>query len=139
MSDDKIKNEIEEMKKDIVTEIRNTRDAIRAALFERDPKREIKIVEYNGVKVEIRAFTVSQKNNYVKLALDPKTGEQDPLLLQVHGLVGSCYVPGTNERIFDLADMDAIGETVYGGMVDVLLEAIADLQVNYTVANEKKN
>ena len=74
------------------------RDKIRAAAF--NQKCRSKTVEYAGVEIEIRQPPVG--------AVLGREGSEDRKALMSHMLINYCYVPGTDEKVFDGADVDSL-------------------------------
>lgn len=65
------------------------------------------IVEWNGRKYEVRRPTLKQTQS-IQAMSRKKNGEIDDGLALVQGIIHCVYVPGTNERVYEQADVDAI-------------------------------
>ena len=78
-----------------------TRDDVRAAIFHSGSKR-FKRVEMDlfGSRVEVRQPTIGQ-------ILEAQE-EEDRRKSLVRLMVGYCFVPGTDEKVFEDADFDSI-------------------------------
>jgi hypothetical protein len=95
-------------------------------------------VEFNGVNIEVRQLSIADRRDYLDKTIDTQNQQADMLKLQVYSIIASCYVPGTNEKIFDETDYSAIANSVTGGFADLCWEAIQRLS-NFTVDDAKKN
>lgn len=95
-------------------------------------------VEFNGVHIEVRQLSLADRRDYMTKAIDTQSKQVDMLKLQVYSIIASCYVPGTDEKIFDEVDYSAISNSVTGGYADILWESIQSLS-NFTVEDAKKN
>ena len=94
------------------------RNEIRAAIFA-SKKRKSKIVNVFGVDVEIRQPSMGQ---ILDLQAIPTTKDRI-----VQALMNYCYVPGTNDKIFEPADKDGILNQSYGAEFVQIQEAINEL------------
>lgn len=93
------------------------RDAIRAAFFNLKPVH--KLIEFNGMEMELRQPPMEA----VMLAAE----KEDRKATLTYMLINYCYVPGTEEKVFEAADADAIGQVPFGKDWINLSTAIADL------------
>ncbi len=80
---------------------------MRGALLADDPIETV-TVEHRGVTVEVRPPSLAQQKYFRRQAMDPKTKEIDDTKLVVHSIIGCTYKPGTDERVFELADVEAL-------------------------------
>lgn len=114
------------------------RDKIRTATVGAKKRYSSEIVDFNEVQIEVRQLSISDRKDYMSKAIDTKTQVADILKLQVHSVIASSYVPGTDEKVFEDTDYDVISDCISGGYADVLWEAIQRLS-NFTVNDAKKN
>lgn len=114
------------------------KDQIRSAtLGAKNSFRNI-IVDFNGIKIEVRQLSLFARRNYMQQAMDSENKNVDLLKLQVYAIIASCYVPGENEKVFEDTDYDAISDSVTGGYADKIWEAVQELS-NFTLDEAKKN
>lgn len=100
------------------------RDDIRKALLDAKPKS--KIVTIYGQKVEIR----QSKIGAVLSSLEGEDGEPKKISRKrafAELLITHCYVPGTNDHVFDEADVDGLSEMPFGPDVMSLQQAVQEL------------
>lgn len=93
-----------------------TRDAIRSRIFSSKPKS--KIINFYGAQVEIR-----QPKLDVILNVDREDRRAQAFTM----LTDFTYVPGTNEKVFEEADIDALRELPFGDDMTNYLEEIQGL------------
>jgi hypothetical protein len=106
------------------------RDDLRAKLFSSKPRS--KIVAFNDVEVEVRQPPVK--------AILEGTDNTDKRAAIVKLLISYCFVPGTNERVFEDADYDSILEMPFGNDWIALSSAIDSLiDINKEVKAQEKN
>ena len=113
------------------------RDKIRTAIVGAKKRYSSEIVDFNDVQIEVRQLSISDRKDCMSKAIDTKTQVADILKLQVHSVIASSYVPGTDEKVFEDTDYDVISDCISGGYADVLWEAIQRLS-NFTVNVAKK-
>lgn len=107
-----------------------SRDQIRSKLFS-EKRKSRTITLDNGLQVEIRQTSVGEMMNTVE--------SEDRRERLVHLMIVSCFVPETEERIFELGDMDAIMEMPSGGYYQKLLDAINEDTLSKKVDTAKKS
>ena len=90
------------------------RDSIRAKIFAAKPKSEL-LEDFYGTTIEIRQPSL-------EVALEARNTEQTEYLYSV--LVDYAFVPGTNERVFELADVEAIRALPFGDEMTRLLSTV---------------
>lgn len=106
------------------------RDKIRTAAF--NQKCRSKIVSYAGVDIEIRQPPVG-----VVLG---REGASDRKALMSHMLINYCYVPGTDEKVFEEADIEALMAVPFNKEWIAINEAIDSLtDLGETRKEEAKN
>ena len=92
------------------------------------------------VSFEVRAPTIKQRNNASRSAGysgDDKAA-RDPLKFQLLTMIENTYVPGTQARVFELADLASLEAEAPGSYVDVLGQrAVAMMAVDVEDAAEK--
>jgi len=104
------------------------RDEARSALLGAARKRTCKVVEVDGRQVEVRKPTVKTRGEIVAAGKpDAKGVPSDFSAFQVEAVVKCCYVPGTDERLFNRADAELLLDTECDGMVDELSAAAIGL------------
>ena len=95
-----------------MTEEQSKRDALRSALLG-GRKRDSKIVTIDdGIEIEVRQPTIKIRSRIMAQA--GVSGENgavtDIAAIQIAAVVFCAFVPGTNDRIFDAADRQALEE-----------------------------
>lgn len=91
------------------------RDAIRSRVF--SEKRKVQLVALDdGVQIEVRQTSVGEM-------LDTVAVEDNKQRL-VRLLIAACYVPGTEEKVFEDTDAELIMSMPSGGYYQRLLDAI---------------
>ena len=95
-------------------------------------------VPFTDIKVEVRQLSLSDRRDYMQSSIDSKTNSADILKLQVNAIIASCYVPGTDSKVYEDTDYKSISDSVTGGYADTLWEAVQRLS-NFTVDDAKKN
>lgn len=98
-------------------EVKMTRDEMRAKIF--SAKARSKEIDFFGTRIELRQPTIgvilAQRRG--ELALDAS----QMMLMQY------AFVPGTNDHVFEEADLDALDELPFGKDMQDLSMAVADL------------
>lgn len=108
-----------------------SRDSIRAKIL--GVSRKSKVVEVDGIQIEVRQPSVGEMMSLT--ASDDK--KQD---LMIHSIVENCYVPGTNERVFDETDIDGLRAMPFGDSWLLLTKALDELMdYKKQVQEEAKN
>lgn len=107
------------------------RDALRGAALKSRVANSL-VVEFEGNQYEVRAPSVRDRSSVFALAgvLDvdassKKKGQPvrvDSARLQVAAVVQCTFVPGGDERLFELSDFEALLNEPAGGLVDALAE-----------------
>lgn len=111
----------------------NIRDQIRTAAFNQ-PKAS-KIVNYAGQDIEVRQPEVG-----VAFSKNSDGVERPRNVLVVQMLIDYCYVPGTDEKVFEDTDIDALLAMPFNGDWLRLNQAINDLtDLNTAIAEQAKN
>ena len=109
------------------------RDDIRKAILNSKPKTAL--VKVFGQEVEIRQARVGEvlEDNE---EIDGK--KVDRATAFAHLLVRFCYVPGTNDRVFEDTDVDALKSIPLGAELQELQSAINSL-MGLDIGAERKN
>ena len=94
-----------------------SRDDIRTAILNAKPKK--KVIELFGQKVEIRQPRVGDILSI--------TESEDGMDRFMKVMLNYCYVPGTDEKVFEEADRDSLAAVPFGPEFDALNEAISEL------------
>lgn len=112
------------------------KDEIRTAVFSAQAKK--KIITFFGKEVELRQMSTGTIMS-LKESDDRKSA-------MVKSIILHCYVPGTNERLFDQTDEDALMDIPFGAEMIKLSEEIGslsgidlDMKEDTTVEDEVKN
>lgn len=100
---------------------------IRSAIFSSSSFKK-KTIEYNGVEIEVRQPSIAVRNEITDRCFE-SLGEARKFnthTYQVSMIIELCYVPGTNEKIFEKTDFEAISNCATNSYADDLLNAIQD-------------
>ncbi len=104
------------------TVIPASRDNIRSKIFSGANKhRKSKVIDFMGEDVEVRQPTVKQVQD---LAKEARKEDSDAVLLSI---MEYCYVPGTDEKVFDAADKDELLGLPVGDWLNNLNKAIEEM------------
>lgn len=106
------------------TKGKGNRDAIREAMLNAKPRS--KVISIFGQEVELRQSTVGQ----VMKEVEGPDGETKAIPRDVafaHLLINHCFVPGTNEKVFDDTDVDVLRTLPFGPELITLQTAIQEL------------
>lgn len=87
------------------------------------------IVHWAGEEFEVRRPTLKQSRE-IQERSKRKDGSQDELSAMVNGIVACTYAPGTNERVFSMADADAIMDRGPDDFIGALAKGLAELVAN---------
>jgi len=110
----------------------NARDLIRSAMFSIKPRSTI-VELASGVKVEVRQPTIGD------LVEDPDrvNGRREA---SARMIIRYCFVPGTEEKVFDDADIESLLAVPFGNEWVKLQKAIEGLiDLDTVVAEQAKN
>ena len=113
------------------------RDKIRARTVGAKNQFKSELVDYFDVQIEVRQVDISSRSEYINSAID-KNRNANTLKLQINAVIASCFVPGTDEKVFEDTDYDVISESISGGYCDKLYETVQNLS-NLTLEDAKKN
>lgn len=114
------------------TVVAKTRDEIRGEIFKGEHKKLArKPFTLNGTKLEVRQPTIKQLGD-----LANQTSDKPAV---VRYLIAHTYVPGTDERVFDDADAEALSEFPAGPWLGEFNEAFSALTAFDTKAAEKNS
>lgn len=114
------------------------RDALRAATVGASRARAGEVVEVNGAQIEVRKPTVAERYEIITNAA--KDGGKGVDLRKMHAsaLINLCYIPGTEDRVFEDADMKDLTDAEAGGWSDTLFE-VAQKFLNVKASTLAKN
>ncbi len=99
-----------------------SRDSMRAKIFSgKNKHRKTKIIDFMGEDVEVRQPTVKQVQ---ELAKEARKEESDAVLLSI---MEYCYVPGTDDKVFEDADKDNLLGLPVGEWLNNLNQAIEEM------------
>ena len=106
-----------------------TRDEIRAEILKKQRPKTAEIT-FNGIQLELRQPTMGE-------ILDAQ--EETDRKRSITGMmVRYAFIPGTNERVFEMADLDVLMSMPFGDDFVKLNEAITKL-TGVNVVEEEKN
>ena len=105
---------------------KSIRDQIRAATLGEKAEFRNEVVDYNGIKVELRQPTVKARKQIMDKAVKDN-GNIDILMFMTWGVIYNTYVPDTNDLVFEDADFDAMMEKPTGGFLDKFGAKISEL------------
>ncbi len=121
------------------------RDKLRKkALVDRKP-RAAEIVNYDGEEFEVRQPSVGMRSNII-LGAGAKVAKSEEELMegldtgkiQILSVIHCTYVPGTDEKVFELGDYAMLEDDAPGGLVDTL-SAVAMKLINVKPETDAKN
>ena len=120
----------------------NLKDRIRAASVGSMPKPKSVIVDLSDnedepMLVEVRQPTPRQRQDYLEKCRD-EDYTVDSLKMQLYGVIDFTYVPGTDEKVYDEADFDAMANSGLGSFIDKISEVFVEL-CNTDHKNAKKS
>jgi len=115
-----------------------TRDEIRKATLGLAQDFGSRIVKIQGIEIEIKQLSVADRNMLTSKSLNKDTNQVDYIEYQINSIIFSCYVPNTNEKIYDETDKETLKNCVSGGYVDILFSEISALH-DITFDQAKKN
>ena len=94
------------------------RDKLRASVFaSKTPKS--KVIDFFGTEIEVRQASLEGILN--------SEVPEDSLKGLVNTMIEFCFVPGTNEHVFEEADLDCIKALHFGPEFKVMQEAITEM------------
>jgi hypothetical protein len=106
---------------------------LRATIFSSANKKpKSKLVQFYGVEIEVRQASLSKVLELVRGADQQSVGWLNILL-------NYAYVPGTNEPVFDEANVDEIMSLPYGPDMAALTDAFTSLTTLDVAAAEKNS
>ena len=94
------------------------RDALRSLTVGKSKIFKKEIVTVDGAEIEVRQLSVGERKRVLNRS--SKNGEVDPLDFQIWAIISTCYVPGTEEKLFEDTDYNVLSEQPTGGFVDEL-------------------
>lgn len=107
------------------------RNDIRSGIFS-NSKAKSKQITFFGQQIEIRQPSM-------RVLLNLQMEEEDPARRASTMIVGYAFVPGTNEKIFEEADIDTIMEMPFGDDMKRLNDTINELTgLTQNAVNEKE-
>lgn len=106
-----------------------TRDAIRSAVFNQSAKKEV--VTFAGIEIELRQPPIGA-------ILMQNTDDRKSLMVKM--LIDYCYVPDTEERVFEDTDKEMIMAMPFNKDWTTLQNAISRLtDIDAEVSKQSKN
>lgn len=112
----------------------NTRDALRSKIFKtRKAKRQTLTLFEEGTEVEVRQPTIG---DIMQAQSHEEGDERNFAVVQI--MMRYCYVPGTDEKVFETADLENIKDMPMGSWFTKLVEVFNDF-VNADMGETEKN
>lgn len=106
------------------------RNTVRSAIFSQ--KRATKLVTLDdGTEIEVRQISVGDLLD----SLDRKTMRERITKM----LMDSCFVPGTDDKVFEEADYDTLLEMPSGGVYQKLIDACNSFTLGPQLEEARKN
>ncbi len=102
----------------------STKDALRAAATKSKPQKRAKF-EYNGETFELAACTVQERTAIIDKVT--KNGVLDNVALTIQLFIKTTVVPGTDEKIFNEADVEMFMNGYDMDFFDAASEAMKQL------------
>lgn len=99
----------------------SARDKLRSKTVGKAKNFRSKIETIDGDEYEVRQLSVKDRMTVYNKAT--KNGVLDPLQFQIWAVISTCFVPGTNEKLFDDTDYESLINQPTGGFLDQLSEA----------------
>jgi hypothetical protein len=93
---------------------KSARDKIRAKVLSEQIKRVI--VEIEGTQIEVRQMSVGQMLDSISV--------EDGKARMAQYLIDCCFVPGTEDKVFDSADLDVLMAMPAGGYYAVIMAEV---------------
>ena len=104
-----------------------SKEAIRKATLGQKQNFKSDIVMCNGVEIEIKQLTIFERNKLSMDSVNKETNTLDIISYQINSIIYCCYVPNTEEKVFDDTDKEVLKNSVSGGFADQLWEKIQEL------------
>jgi hypothetical protein len=117
---------------------KTAKDRLRAATLGAPAIRDSKIVAWNGENFELRRPTLKQQREIDRLSRDKK-GKRDDLKATLLGLAECVYVPGTEERVFNPADVEAMTDRGFEDFVGFFVTEFGKLSKEVDPEEIEKN
>jgi len=115
------------------------RDQIRAATIGGRKTFNTEIVEVNGVKVECRQMSIKDRARLVAdTEVEGQPDKVDTEKWQILNIIRNCFVPGTDERVFEETDYEVLASQPCRSWVDELSQVLMRLN-NLDVEEIEKN
>lgn len=108
----------------------STRDDIRKAIFASNTT-ESKTISFFGQQVEVRQPSFQE-------VMTSASSDSDPVQASINMMMLYCYVPGTDEKVFEEADRDSLAKLPLNSDMATMQKTIADLS-KIDVSAELKN
>ena len=107
------------------------RDTIRAKIFETRELKKIEL-EFFGTKIEMRQMKLAD------ILKAQSTEDRESAIIDM--LVEYCYVPGTDEKVFEAADADSLKELPFDSNFQRASKAMEELtEVNFLDKKSSSN
>jgi hypothetical protein len=107
-----------------------TRAQLRSKIFSEQRKSQF-VTLSDGLQVEVRQTTVGQMLDTIAI--------EDQKERMVRLMISSCFVPETDEHLFEVGDLDAVMEMPSGGYYQKLLDAINKDAIDKQAEKAKKS
>ena len=101
-----------------------SRDAMRASIFAAENKKPAStVIKLFGQDIEVRQPTLSLINKIGRK--NAESANKYPGIVNI--LIGYCYIPGTDEKVFDDSDADQLASMPSGQWLNDFNEAVQKL------------
>lgn len=97
-------------------------------------KEIITVKEWGNVEIEIKQMTAGERTKLLGQAFDQKTDQIDTTKVYAEVIIMCTYIPGTNEKVFNLPDRDMLNKK-NGKVIEKIALKILD---SNTVTDESK-
>lgn len=97
------------------------REALRAELFQKKHVFKSKLIDFLGQQVEVRQPSIGEILNFQE---EDEASSKDSF---IDALVRFCFVPGTDDKLFDSEDAERIMSLPQGEWVSGFNSAVAEL------------
>lgn len=114
------------------------RSKLRAVTLGAPAVRASVLVEWGGEKLEVRRPTLAQQRAIDQASTDKK-GKKDNMRALILALIQCVYVPGTDEQVFERADVDALEAQSDDGFIGALARGVSELAKQGSAEEAEKN
>ena len=127
------------MNKSTKSSATSLRNQIRAATVGSKKVFNTELVMANGMQIECRQMSVKDRANLVAdTEVEGQSDRVDTETWQIFNIIRNCFVPGTNDQIFEETDYEVLASQPCRNWVDTLSQALMRLN-NIDVEELEKN